>query len=348
MGANSHGRGIYVCRLDLSSGQLRRVAISKGVANPSFLALDRQRQFLFAVNEVNTFAGKASGAVSSFRINQQTGTLQFLNQQPSAGAGPCHLTTDHSGKFVLVANYDAGSVAVLPWRRGALGPPVDMVQHHGSSVNSERQKEPHAHGVVIDRNNRFVFVPDLGLDKVMVYGFDSRSGKLSRLEDRAAIARPGAGPRHFVFHPTGRWAYVINELDSTVGAFSYSSDLGRLQELQTIGTLPADFSGNSSCAEIEVAPDGKFLYGSNRGHDSIVVFSIDQGTGKLTLVEHISSGGKTPRNFTIDPSGNFLLAANQNSDTVVVFQIDRASGKLSPTGHVTEIGSPVCVVVAPT
>jgi 6-phosphogluconolactonase len=345
-GANNHGQGIYVCRLDLSTGQLRRVAVAEGVVNPSFLAVDRQRQFLCAVNEVNTFAGKDSGAVSSFRIDQRSGALQFLNQQPSAGAGPCHLTVDGSGKFVLVANYDGGSVAVLPWRQGTLGAPVDMVQHHGSSVNPDRQKEPHAHSVVLDRNNRFVFVSDLGLDKILVYAFDSLSGKLSKIGDRAAAIKPGAGPRHFVFHGNGRWAYVINELDSTVTAFSYSSGPGLLTEIQTITTLPAGFSGSSFCAEIAVAPNGKFLYGSNRGHDSIVVFAIDQANGKLALVEHKPTGGKWPRSFTIDPTGEFLLAANQNSGTVVVFRIERASGKLLPTGHVTEIPSPVCLVVA--
>ena len=341
--ANSHSEGIYFCRLDPSSG-LRTITVVRGVVNPSFLTIDRNRKFLYAVNEVKTFAGKPSGAVSSFSIDQRNGALQFLNQQPSAGSGPCHLTIDGSGKFVLVANYDGGSVAVLPLRSGSLGAPVDMVQHSGSSVNPERQKGPHAHGVVIDRNNLFVFVPDLGLDQIVVYRFDSRSGKLS--PHRVANVEPGAGPRHFAFHGNGRWGYVINELNSSITAFGYSSALGRLKELQTITTLPKDYSGKNSCAEIEVSPNGRFLYGSNRGHDSIVVFSINQVTGKLALVQHMTSGGKTPRNFTIDPTGSFLLAANQNSDSVVVFRIDQSSGKLSPTGHVVEVPSPVCVVMS--
>lgn len=343
---NSHSEGIYVCRLDLSSGELRRVAVARGVVNPSFLTIDRRKQFLYAVNEVETFAGKAGGAVSSFSIDQKTGALKFLNQQPSAGSGPCHLTVDRAGKFVLVANYDGGSVAVLPVSHGHLGAPVDMVQHLGSSVNPERQKGPHAHGVVLDGNNRFVFVPDLGLDRIMIYRFDSGSGKLSANSEPAAKLKPGAGPRHFAFHHNGRWAYVINELDSTVTAFAYDSARGILKESQTISTIPGDFSGQNSCAEIEVAPDGRFLYGSNRGHDSIVAFSIDQETGKLAFVEHVSSGGKTPRNFAIDPTGGFLLAANQNSDSVVSFRIDALSGKLSPTGHAVEIPTPVCVVMS--
>jgi len=341
---NSHSEGIYVCRLDLSSGELRRLAVARGVVNPSFLTIDQRQQFLYAVNEVNTFAGKASGAVSSFGIDQQTGALKFLNQQPSAGSGPCHLTIDRAGNFILVANYDGGSVAVLPLRAGSLGAPVDMVQHLGSSVNPERQKGPHAHGVVLDKGNRFVFVPDLGLDKIMIYKFNSGSGKLSA--NNEAKLKPGAGPRHFAFHQTGRWAYVINELDSTVTAFAYDSAQGILKESQTISTLPGDFSGKNSCAEIVVAPAGRFLYGSNRGHDSIVAFAIDQATGKLALVGHVSSGGKTPRNFAIDPAGRFLLAANQNSDTLVSFRIDPLSGKLSSTGHAVEVPTPVCVVMS--
>jgi 6-phosphogluconolactonase len=343
---NSHSEGIYICRLDLSSGKLRRADVAKGVVNPSFLAIDRRRQFLYAVNEVTTFGGKPSGAVSSFSIDQKTGALKFLNQRSSSGSGPCHLTIDGSGKFVLVANYDAGSIAVLPLRAGTLGAPADMVQHHGSSINPERQEGPHAHGVVLDKDNRFVFVPDLGLDKIMIYKFDSRNGKLSANDEPAAKLKPGAGPRHFTFHHNGRWAYVINELDSTITAFAYDGARGILKQAQTISTLPAGFSGKNSCAEIEVAAAGKFLYGSNRGHDSIVVFSIDQETGKLALVQHVSSGGKTPRNFAIDPTGGFLLAANQNSDSVVSLRIDALSGKLSSTGQAVEVPTPVCVVMS--
>jgi len=253
---------------------------------------------------------------------------------------------DAAGNFLLVANYESGNVAVLPVRAGSLGAPVDMAQHQGSSVNPERQKGPHAHGVLLDQGNRYLFVPDLGLDKIMVHKFDARSGKLTPNSEPWFQLKPGAGPRHFTFHRNGRWAYVINELNSTITALRYDGAHGVLKEAQTVSTLPSDFSGKNSCAEIEVAPGGKFLYGSNRGHDSIAVFAIDQNTGGLGFVQHVSTQGKAPRNFSIDPTGEFLLAANQNSNTVVSFRIDHASGKLSPTGHVTEIPTPVCVLMS--
>jgi len=340
---NGRSEGIYVCRLDLSSGELKQIDVAKGVANPSFLTVDPRTRFLYAVNEVKEFEGKASGAVSAFSIDNTTGGLKLVNQQSSGGSGPCHLSLDGSGKFLLVANYDAGSFEVLPIREGALGAPIDLIQHHGSSVNPKRQAGPHAHCVVTDRSNRRVVVSDLGLDKLMIYAFDSRSGKLTPNQKPWAQTKPGAGPRHFAFHSNGRWAYVINELDSTMSALAYDRVSGELRETQTISTLPADFAGKSSCAELQVAPSGRFLYGSNRGHDSVVVFSIDQTTGKLGLVEHISTQGKVPRNFAIEPGGRWLLAANQNSDSVVSFAIDPRSGKLSPSGHSVEIPVPVCV-----
>ena len=340
---NGRSEGIYVCTLNLSTGELRQVDVAKGVANPSFLTLDPEKRFLYAVNEVKEFEGKASGAVSAFSIDKRTGGLKLINQQASGGSGPCHLSMDQTGKFLLVANYDAGSFEVLPVRDGALGAPTDIVQHAGSSVNPKRQASPHAHCVVTDKHNRRVFVSDLGLDKIMIYAFDSRSGKLSPNQPAWAQTKPGAGPRHFAFHRNARWAYVINELDSTMSAFAYDQERGELREMQTISTLPASFAGKSSCAEVQVAPSGKFLYGSNRGHDSIVVFSIDQTTGKLNLVEHALTQGKVPRNFAIDPAGRWLLAANQNSDTVVSFAIDPGSGRLSPTGHSVGIPVPVCV-----
>jgi 6-phosphogluconolactonase len=338
--------GIYICRLDLSSGELKHFGAARGIVNPSFLAIDRQRRHLYAVNEIAEFGGKPGGAISAFRIDPESGSLAFINQQASLGAGPCNLTIDGTGKFVLAANYDGGSIVVLPIKDGGLGAPVDMVQHHGSSVNPDRQQGPHAHCILLDRSNRFVFVPDLGLDRVMIYKFDSRTGNLTPNEQPWAQLKPGAGPRHFAFHPNDRWAYVINELDSTMTAFAYDQAHGMLKETQTISTLSASFSGKNSCADLHVSSSGRFLYGSNRGHDSIVVFSIDQATGKLELVEHVSTQGKTPRNFAIDPTGAFLLAANQDSDSIVTFRIDPASGKLSPTGHTIEIPTPVCVLVS--
>jgi 6-phosphogluconolactonase len=341
VGTYTSGRseGIYVCRLDLSSGELRQVDVARGVVNPSFLTTDSR--FLYAVNEVSEFQGKASGAVSAFKIDATTGGLKLLNQQPSGGTGPCHLSMDGTRKFVLVANYDSGSVAVLPIRGGALGPPVDVVQHRG--MNPDGRNRPHAHCVLTDKRNRRVLVSDLGLDKIMIYDFDSRTGKLTANQQPWTQTKPGAGPRHFAFHKNGRWVYSINELDSTMTVFTYDGERGSLSEVQTVSTLPIGFSGKSFCAEVQVAPSGRFLYGSNRGHDSIVVFSIDQRTGRLSLVEHTSTQGKRPRNFAIDPTGQILLAANQDSDSVVSFRIDPTSGKLSPTGHAAEIPTPVCV-----
>ena len=338
--------GIYVYKFDLSSGEFKHLATAKGIVDPSFLAIDPRRRHLYAVNEIEEFGGKPGGAVSAFKVDPQTGNLQFLNQQPSLGGAPCYVTVDKFGKFVLVANYGGGNAAVLPINDTGLGKPVDMVQHGGSSVDPERQKGPHAHNVILDKTNRHAFVTDLGLDKIMIYRFDASNGKLTPNGAPWVKLKPGAGPRHFTFHPNGRWAYVINELDSTFTAFSYESGSGSLKEMQTISTLPTGFSGENSCADVHVSPSGKFLYGSNRGHDSIVVFSINPGTGKLTFVEHVSTGGKTPRNFTIDPTGAFLLAANQKSDNVVSFRIDATSGRLRPTGHVAEIPTPVCLVLS--
>lgn len=345
VGTYTTGRseGIYVCRLDLSSGELKQIDVAKGVANPSFLTVDHKGQFLYAVNEVAQFEGKASGAVSAFSIDRATGALKLVNQQTSGGSGPCHLSLDGSGNFLLVANYDAGSVEVLPIRQGALGSPVDLIQHQGAGANPKRQAGPHAHCVITDRNNRRAFVTDLGLDKIMIYGFDSRTGKLTPNQKPWFQTKPGAGPRHFAFHKNGRWAYVISELDSTMSALVYDQQSGVLSETQNVSTLPESFTGKSYCAELQVAASGKFLYGSNRGHDSIVVYSIDQTTGKLSLVEHTSTQGKFPRNFAIEPEGRWLLAANQNSDSVVSFAVDPGSGKLSLSGHSVEIPVPVCV-----
>jgi 6-phosphogluconolactonase len=340
---NGRSEGIYVCRLDLSTGELKQIDVARGVANPSFLILDSQGRFLYAVNEVNKFEGKPSGAVSAFNIDRATGALKLVNQQTSGGSGPCHLALDGSGKYLFVANYDAGSFEVLPILEGALGAPIDLIQHRGSSANPKSQTGPHAHCIATDRNNRRVFVSDLGLDKIMIYEFDSRTGKLTPNQKPSFQTKPGAGPRHFAFHHNGRWAYVINELDSTMSALAYDRANGELREMETVSTLPSDFTGKSYCAELQVAPSGKFLYGSNRGHDSIVVYSIDQTTGKLGLVEHVSTQGKTPRNFAIEPGGRWLLAANQNSDNVVSFAIDPKSGKLSPSGRSIEIPVPVCV-----
>ena len=296
------------------------------------------------MNEIGDYHGAKSGSVSSFAIDRHSGKLTALNTVASRGADPCFVTVDKSGKSVLVANYTGGSVAVLPVSAdGKLGEASDFVQHLGSSVDPKRQGEPHAHSVVLSADGRFAIVNDLGLDKLMVYRFDAQKGALKPNDPPYGSIKPGSGPRHFAFHPNGRYAYSINEMGNTVTAFDWDGDLGTFHELQTVQTLPAGFTGNNTTAEIAVHPSGRFLYGSNRGHDSIVVFAIDPAKGTLTLVEDVLTGGKEPRNFAFDPTGRYLFAANQNSNTVVVFRVNPENGRLTPSGEKIDVPSPVCV-----
>ena len=340
--------GVYICRLDLSSGKLALVKTVKGLVNPSFLAIAPQYRYLYSVNEVMKFDGRSGGAVSAFSINQKTGDLTFLNQQATRGAAPCHLIVDRTGRFVLAANYGGGNVSVFPvLSNGGLGAMTDFVQHHGSGLDAKRQEAPHAHSIIMAPSNRYAFAADLGIDKIMIYKFDTEKGKLSPNDEPSVVLKPGAGPRHFTFHPNGKYAYVINELNSTITAFLYNETRGSLKEVQTVSTLPEDFSGENTCADIHVSPSGKFIYGSNRGHDSIVIFSIDAQTGKLTFVGHEPTQGRIPRNFAIDPTGTFLLAANRRSNNIVTFRINSQTGKLIPTGSVIEIPSPVCIKMIP-
>ena len=328
--------GIYIYRMDQMSGELKRAGSVRS-ENPSFLAIDPGRRFLYAVNE------KPEGAVSAFRIEQKTGDLSFVNEQSSQGADPCHLSVESGGKSVLVANYTSGTLAVLPIQRGgSLGAAVDVKQHEGSGPR-EQQKGPHAHCIKLDHVNRHAFAADLGIDKLMIYRFNASNGKLEPAQQASAFLHAGAGPRHLAFHPNGKYLYVINELDSSLTTFKYNAAQGTLTAFESVSTLPRDFTGQSYCADIHVAKSGRFLYGSNRGHDSIVVFAIDPRSGRLSLVEHVSTEGKWPRNFTIDPSGTFLLVANQHTDNVVTFRIDQQAGRLTPTGQVTEIPVPVCL-----
>ncbi|MFC1805801.1 lactonase family protein [Planctomycetota bacterium] len=342
--AKGKGGGIHRYHLDLGSGKLTWIGVTQDVANPSFLAIHPGRRFLYAVNEVGRIRGKRTGAVSAFAIDPKTGGLTFLNQQPSGGPGPCHLVVDKTGKCVLAANYSGGSVCVLPvGGDGRLGKATAFVQHEGSSVDPRRQTAPHAHSINLSPDNRFAFAADLGLDKVLVYRFDAAKGTLAPNDPPFAKVAPGAGPRHFAFRPDGRFAYVINELSSTVTAFRYDAGKGVLAEIQTLTTLPKGFAGDSYTAEVQVHPSGKFLYGSNRGHNSIAVFAIDADTGKLRPAGHRSVQGDWPRHFGIDPTGAFLLAANRRTNNIVVFRIDPATGALKPTGHTVEVPAPVCV-----
>ncbi|MSO23221.1 MAG: lactonase family protein, partial [Acidobacteria bacterium] len=320
-------KGIYLSRLDLVSGKLSAPTLAGEIEQPSFLALHPNRRFLYAVNETGS-GQRGTGQVTAFAVGAD-GKLTLLNHQPSRGSGPCHLVVDRAGKNLLLANYGGGSVAVFPVASdGRLGESAAFVQHSGSSANAQRQKEPHAHSINLDAANRFAVAADLGLDKVLVYRFDAAKGTLAPNEPPSTSVKAGSGPRHFTFHPGGRNAYVINELASSVTAFQYDAEKGVLKEIQTLSTLPKDYTGTSYTAEVQVHPSGKFLYGSNRGHDSIVVFAIE-ANGMLRYIENTATGGKTPRNFGISPDGRYLLAANQDSANVVVFRIDPQSGRLT-------------------
>lgn len=336
----SESKGIYVYNMDSSSGELTFDRTMEGVLNPSFLDLHPGQTILYAVNEVQDFAGEKGGGVSALSLD--SGASGVLNQQPSHGTDPCHISVEQTGRFALVANYSSGSAAMFPIQAdGRLGSATEIVQHSGSSVHPERQSGPHAHCILPDPTNRFAIAVDLGLDKFLVYEMDLERGKLSKHDEVAVKA--GAGPRHLTFHPNGKFAYLINELNSTLIGYRYHSATGAFEDLQTVPTLPADFTGENLCAAIKVSPNGKFLYASNRGHDSIVCFHIDENTGILTYRNHASTGGKEPRDFAIDPSGNFLLAANQKSHTIITFKIDGESGELSKTGHDVAVSMPVCL-----
>ncbi len=337
-------KGIYAYRFDAASTQLTPLGLAAETTNPSFLAIDPSGRFLYAVNEVQNYKGASSGAVSSFGIDQQNAKLSPLNEVPSRGADPCYITFDKTGKFALIANYTGGSVAVFPVRpNGDIGESSAFVQHTGSSINKERQAGPHAHWIETTPDNRFAIAVDLGLDELLVYRFDASKGSLIPNDPPFASLDPGAGPRHLAFHPNGKLAYVVNELQSTITAFTYDPSGGTLQKLNTISTLPKNFTGANDTAEIHVHPSGKFLYASNRGHDSIALFSIDGRTGALTLVDHFPTQGKTPRDFDIDPTGKFLFVANQGTNNIVVFRIDLNNGKLTPTGQILQVPSPVCL-----
>lgn len=341
-------QGIYVSRFDTATGKLGAPTLAAPSVNPSYLALSPDHQFLFAVNETDHFNGQAGGAVSAFRLAASTGGLEFLDQQPSGGSGPCHLAVDATGGFLVVANYDSGSVAAFPVQtNGFIGPPASVIQHHGASVNPQRQAGPHAHCIAIDSAHNRVFACDLGLDKVLIYRLNETNGTLAPDENPWVELKPGSGPRHIAFSPDGRQAYVISEMASTLTTFAYDPESGTLTEAQTVSTLPEDFHGKNTCAEVVVHPSGRFVYGSNRGDDSIAVFAVDEPSGRLRWVERQSTRGKTPRCFAIDPTGQYLIAANQDSDSVVVFRINTQTGQLTWTGQTVEVGKPVCVTFVP-
>ncbi|HRQ41310.1 MAG TPA: lactonase family protein [Chloroflexota bacterium] len=328
--------GIYVYTLDAETGQLVYQSTAAGVINPSFVTLSPSGDFLYAVNEV------AEGAVSAFAVDAATGNLTFLNRQSSQGHAPCYVSTDADGRFVLAANYVTGNMCVLPVLAGGrLASASDNQQHQGHGPDP-RQDGPHAHCIVPDQDGRHFLAADLGTDQIMRCGLDTTQGKLFPAASPVQLS-PGSGPRHLCFHPDGRMVYVLAELTSQVFAFAYDATSGALHPQQTISTLPPTYTAANTGAHVAVSPDGRFLYASNRGHNSIAIYAIAPETGLLTPVGHEPTQGRTPRHFTLDAHGRFLLVANQDSDTVVVFRRDEVGGGLTAVAPPTPIPTPVCL-----
>jgi 6-phosphogluconolactonase len=332
-------KGIYALTLDPATGALTAPEVAAEAKGPSFIALSPDHRFLYAVSESEQMA-------AAFAVAPGTGQLTSLQlPQPAGGVAPCHLAVDATGRTLVVANYHTGIVAALPIRAdGTLGPPGSVIQHNGSSINPERQASPHVHSVTVSPDNRHVIVCDLGLDKIFTYRLDPAAAKLTPAEPPFVATAPGAGPRHFKFSPDGRHAFAIAEMGSTLTAYAYVSANGALTPLDTRSTLPADFKGTSSCAEVRVHPNGRFVYGSNRGHDSIAVFAFAAASGRLTPVEFTPTGGKSPRNFALSPDGAWLVAANQYSNSLTVFRVDADTGRLTRVAASAQISTPVCVL----
>jgi 6-phosphogluconolactonase len=333
-------KGIYLSRLDMKTGKLSEPTVAVAVNRPGFLAFNPDKTRMYCVGRMTDAEGKSTGSVESFNIDRKTGKLTAINRQSTRG-GVCHLSLDGQGKCVLAANYGGGSSVSYPIKKdGSIGPIASFIQHEGNSVTS-RQKGPHAHSINVDPTGRFAVAADLGLDKLLVYKLDTATAKLTP-HSEAKVA-PGAGPRHFTFHNNGKFGYVVNELNNTITVFSYNAEQGKFTEIQTIKTLPEDYQGKSSTAEIRMHPNGKFIYASNRGHDTIAVFKADSSTGKLTFVEHESTRGRHPRNFCLDPTGAYLLVAAMHDDRVSVLRVDSNTGALQYAGSQITVPGPMCV-----
>lgn len=340
---DSESKGIYLFKMNSESGKIENIAVIEDVINPSFLAIDKTNNCLYSVNEISDYEGTNSGSISAFKINPLTKNLTFLNKKSSRGANPCYITFAEKNNFILTANYTGGSIALHSVdNTGALTDASDVVQHEGSSINPKRQNEPHAHSINLDNENKYAYAVDLGIDEIITYTIGTNNGKL--IANNKTGIEPGAGPRHFTIHPNGKFAYIINELNNTVISFSVNSADGSLNKIETYSTLPEDFGGTSYCADIHIHPNGKFLYGSNRGHNSIVIYKINEENGRLTRTGFEPTQGNWPRNFTIDPTGNFLLAANQKSNNITVFLINKTTGLLDYTGISETVPSPVCLL----
>ncbi|CAF0783209.1 unnamed protein product [Didymodactylos carnosus] len=339
--------GIYAYQLNSKTGQLNKLGLAAKTSNPSYFIIHPNTRYLYAVNELEQYEGKSAGAVSSFEINKRSGTLQYLNSQTSLGAAPCYISTDKEGKNVLVANYNGGNVAVLPINKksGQLSPSSSFQQHTGSSVNKDRQNEPHAHSIRLDQQNKFALSADLGTDKIYIYSYNSKNGTITpNSQSPFGTSTPGSGPRHLIFSPNNKQIYVMNELTSNIDVFDYDQKLGNMKLVQTVSTLPNNLTLKSnSGAEILLHPNGKYLYSSNRGHNSIAIFTVEKKSGKLNLIGNESTQGQTPRNFNIDPTGQYMIVANQDSNNLVIFRINSRSGKLNSTGQIVELEKPVCI-----
>ena len=340
--------GIYMAELALDTGELRLVDLVAPLKNAAYLAIHPNRQYLYAACEVGDYVDSHGGGIAALKIDAATGKLTPLNSKSSAGANPCYISFDRQGKHALVANYDGGNVAVLPIDvDGRLGASSSTMRAEGSSVNKSRQAGPHPHAICLDPADRLAFVPDLGLDQIIIYRFNAETGELAPSDPTVLPSAPGAGPRHFVFYPNGRWAYAINELDSTITTLKFDADAGLLTPLGVTSTRPLGSDADNITAEIEIHPNGRFLYSSNRGDDTLAMFAINSATGELTSLGHHSAGGCTPVSFSIDPTGKYLLSANQDSNGVVVHEIDVASGTLAQTSHEVRVRRPVCIQFAP-
>ena len=334
------GEGIYLYRFNARNGVMTKSGLAIKALNPMFLTVHPNQKYLYAVN---LHPGK-EGQVSAFKINRKTGRLKLLNQVSAGGVTSCYLSINSEGKMLAVANYSSGNTVSFPVNKdGTVGQAASIIQHHGSSIDPSFQDRPHAHSSIFSPNNRFVIAADVGTDEVYTYRANPITAKIEPHDPSATKVKPGSGPRHLVFHPSGQFCYVINEAGNTVIVFKWIEETGVLEKMQMIATVPLDFKGTSHTAEIVVHPSGKFLFGSNRGHDSIVVFSIDPISGILTTVEYQSSEGNFPTNFNLDPTGSFLFAANERSDSVVTFSVNQDSGHLTPTKQVLTIPNPACL-----
>lgn len=340
-------KGIYVSRFNAEDGTLSEPVLAAEAQNPSFLALHPQKPVLYAVGELWEMSGNRTGSVSAFSVDTHSGRLTLINQQPSGGSGPCHVSVDASGRFVLVANYGGGSVAVLPVSTdGALEPAVCVLKQEGKSVHPTRQTSPHAHQIGFNPTGKVVVVPDLGLDQVLLFDWDGAQGQLTPHKPPFVQVPPGSGPRHFAFHPNGQVLYVLNELTATVSIFACEDGVPT-RLIDNVSALPTDFAGQNTAAEIAVHPGGRFVYTSNRGHDSIAVFAVSDAGKRLERKANVSTQGKTPRFIGLDPTGKYLLAANQDTNNVVIFKIDSETGIPTPTGKQVSVGAPVCLVFSP-